>query len=287
MRPLKKPDIPDLQPTYSAYAIALTNALGEYCAFCEKALNFTTYLFHKITGKLPFNATLGRNDWIQLLPMCGECGDRVANISPGSKLYIWPDSPQAQQLPFQYVKRDNVSYKVLDPAGNVAREEQRSYVFVEPAVNPDTNMMEGARNMIDLFKLNTKHYNNDPSQPMVTVPYDDFVKVTDVRLDRRILAYNKSVRMTENLKEAFPTLQINRSFVDNIFVLAKMMIEGIGFISTWEAAFKRNMDPDMLRQIVAPEATQILTREEEYVEIVDELLIEEMRRSSKRRRIET
>lgn len=289
MTPITRPAPPEIEASYTNLAEALINAIGGYCSFCEKALNYTAYLFDKRRGVVDrMNTSLTLENWRDLLLICGDCRDSIPSFTLAGP-YLWPDSEAAQSLPFRYVKRDNVTYRVVDDNGTVIQSQQRSFVFVEVATGLNPTITQAANNTIQLFQLN-KFYNNNPQNPQVVVPYADFVNVTDVRLAQRYRAYQKALEAAGRLERAAATLVINREFVENLLILIKQSIEDTGYISTWETAIKASLDPNILSSIFVPNETPLnpapeappADRKRAYDEIIEDLTEEEEDRPTKR-----
>lgn len=288
MKPIKRPERPNIEPSYTTLVTTLFNTVGSYCSFCEKKLNYRAYLFHKLRGNLERNDHLTLDDWDNLLLICGECRKSAEGYNPQQRdLYFWPDSEMASSSPFLYVKRDNVKYKVLDPEGNLFQEEQRTFVFVEIATDITPNIIQTANHTLDLFKLNTKYYNNNPNDRQIIVPYEDFIDVSDLRLEQRYEAYQSAIKAAERLQRSVETLKVNggREFVDNTLILTKGIIESMGYVSTWEAAISDKLDRETIDKIF-PKVEEKIKREEINNEVIDELLLDDNERPTKRRRME-
>jgi hypothetical protein len=282
MKPVVKPGQPNVTASYTALIGAMVAAIGGYCCFCEKVLNFSTYLFDKQRGVITKQTPLSLSDWDNLLLICGDCIDNLTNFNAQTP-YLWPDSQVAQTFPFRYVKRDSVIYQVVDAQGTIIQETQPSFVFVEVATGLDSATAQAAHNIINLFQLNSKYYNNNPQQRQVIIPATDFVQGFDLRLDQRYHAYQSGVEVAEGLKQALPTLQINRGFITNMLRMAHIEIRHTGYISTWEAAVLDTLDADSLNKIFYPE-TQSIDMATVSKRVIEELLSEEAPRSTKKPR---
>lgn len=291
MKPITRPERPEIEPSYTTFVVTLfnTNTVGPYCSFCEKKLNYQAYLFHKLRGNLERDAHLTLDDWDNLLLICGECREGAKDYNPQQlNLYLWPDSEMAKSYPFRYVKRDKVTYKVLDAEGNLFKEEQRTFILVETNNDIEPDILQAANNTINLFKLNSKYYNNNPRDPQIIIPYQDFIEVSELRLEQRYEAYQAATKAAGRLQRAAATLVVRggREFVDNSLILTNEIIESMGYVSTWETAIRDNLDRETLRKIF-PKIGTDFKRERDEAEVTEELLLEEKERPTKRKRTET
>ncbi|NEP53076.1 MAG: hypothetical protein F6K65_31465, partial [Moorea sp. SIO3C2] len=241
--------------------------------------------FHKLRGNLERDTRLTLDDWDNLLLICGECREGAKDYNPQQRdHYLWPDSEMASSYPFRYVKRDNVTYKVLDAEGNLFKEEQRTFVFAETANDVATNILEAAKNTIALFKLNTKYYDNN----QIIIPYQDFIDVSDLRLEQRYEAYQAATKAAGRLQRAAETLVVpgGREFVDNALILTNEIRESMGYVSTWKTAILANLDRETLGKIFPNITSNLKRRREIEAEVEDELLLEDDERPTKRQRKE-
>lgn len=284
MQPITKPAAPTIRPTYSTLVEALALATGRFCAFCEKALTFSAGLFDKRHGVVDRAANLSLNQWPDLLLICGECERSAAGFDT-SRRYLWPDTTEAQSIPFRYVRRDNVVFRIIAPGGAVLRTEQRSYVLAEVANDLDASIAQAAANTLQLFKLNTPFYSSNP-QPQVEIPYQDYMDASDVRLDQRMQAYRRAVNAAQRLDRAFPTLVITREFINNLLAGISDVIDNTGYISTWQAALVDNLPPATRIAIFAPGTQATSNRKRTYDEVVDDLVTAEQDRPTAKRRRE-
>lgn len=290
MKPITRPERPEIEPSYTTFVVTLfnTNTVGPYCSFCEKKLNYQAYLFHKLRGNLERNATLTLDDWDNLLLICGECRESAKDYNPQQKdTYLWPDSEMALSYPFRYVKRDNVTYRVLDAEGNLFQEEQRTFVFVETNNDIESNIVQAANNTINLFKLNSKYYNNNPDNPQIIIPYQDFIEVSELRLEQRYEAYQAATKAAGRLQRAAATLVVTggREFVDNSLILTNEITESMGYVSTWKAAILANLDRETLGKIF-PSTINDSKRKDIEAEVEEELLLEDDEHPTKKKRKE-
>jgi hypothetical protein len=288
MKPIIRPERPEIEPSYTTFVVTLFNTVGPYCSFCEKKLNYQAYLFHKLRGNLERDAHLTLDDWDNLLLICGECREGAKDYNPQQRhLYLWPDLEMALSYPFRYVKRDNVTYRVVDAEGNLFKEEQRTFVFVETNNDVAPNILQAANNTIDLFKLNSKYYNNNPDNPQIIIPYQDFIEVGELRLEQRYEAYQAATKAAGRLQRAAATLVVTggREFVDNSLTLTNEIIASMGYVSTWETAILANLDRETLGKIF-PRLKSASKRKDIEAEVEEELLLEDDERSTKRKRKE-
>jgi hypothetical protein len=78
-------------PKSPDFMLALFDAVGRYCSFCEKPLANSGNLFHKQRGIVTTGLTLA--DWPNLLLICEDCRGNM-DAFDATKRYLWPDEFQ-------------------------------------------------------------------------------------------------------------------------------------------------------------------------------------------------
>jgi hypothetical protein len=263
MRAITKPDPPQLAtPSYAEYARALGNApgVGRFCSFCEKALTYQLLLFHKQRGALGTSAQLGNDDWGDLLLACGDCCAASADSFNPQTAYFWPDTADAQHLPYLYNLADNATITVKNPDGVDMPQTTASVVLVSVSADVPAPIQAAAQNTYQLFRLNGRYFNDNAQQPGYDLPYAEYAHPTDARLDLRWDAYVRASAAAGALARGIPTIPFEPAYVQNMLVMIGQAVDGFGFLSTWQSAIASGLDAidtALLPQLLALMAGQL------------------------------
>jgi hypothetical protein len=280
MRTFTKPPVPNVvTPSYAAYAIALGNAVGRYCSFCEKALTLSLALFDKQRGVLALNATVVATDWPNLLLICGDCAACVGFYDPRPP-YFWPDAPVGSDAPYLYNLTSAVPVTIQNPEGITIPPTTVDVVLVSLATDLDGPTTTSAGNTLNLFQLNGKFYNSSAEPPGYALTYSEYVYSTDTRMEARLDAYQRGVEAGTALAHAIPTLEFGDSYVRSLYAMVNLAYGAFGFSSTWLTAISNTLtsiDPNLLTTLgtllkVDPSAPRGKKRREEedaFEEAVD------------------
>jgi len=241
-------------PTYWEYVRVLGNAVGRYCSFCERALTFQLWLFHKLRGPLAVSAQIGNNDWPNLLLICSECAASATTFT-ATTTYFWPDSLDAiQNPPYLYQRIDNVPVSWADDDGNATNLGTASFFLVSISTDVPSNVQAAAQATYRLFRLNGRFFNENFSSPGYTLTYDEYIHPSDTRLEDRWDAYIRALDAAQAIMRAFGTRRAGDAYARSMLAMINMGILGYGFVSTWESMiFKTLSDigPNMMPNLIA------------------------------------
>jgi hypothetical protein len=259
MQAIKKPQFPaQTAPTYPAMAVALGNAVGRYCSFCEKPLTYRLRLFHKQRGVLADNASLTAQDWPSLLLICGDCSTAASTNSTTpfnpNLAYYWPDTDAANQVAFLYNLVSNVTFIAHKPDGSVLEQTTGSAVLVTRATDIDPQTAAAALNTGSLFQLNGRFFNGNLSQPAYILTEDEYMVATDLRPMARLDAYERGVEAGTAAAQAMTRLPLGQKYVRNVLAMLDISLKLIGFHSTWRSAVfatLNGIDQQLVPRIVA------------------------------------
>jgi hypothetical protein len=242
MRAIVKPTVPDVaNKTSVGYAIALGNAVGRCCSFCEKALTLRLRLFHKQRGVLADNAVLAATDWGDLLLICGDCAAMVGTYDP-QKSYFWPDSDVAQQAPYIYSLYRNVTINNLNFDGDPLNQTTEAAVLISLATDIDGPTTTAAINTAELFQLNGAYFNSDFSSPAYTFPYAEYMQSSDLRRFGRLDVWERGVEAGEALAAALAVRRLGKRYILDWAASIDITMQSFGFQSTWNAAIATTMN---------------------------------------------
>jgi hypothetical protein len=250
-------------PNSADFMLALFDAVGRYCSFCEKPLANSGHLFHKKRGVVAF--ILALKDWSDLLLICEDCSGNMCIFDPTRK-YLWPDEyqtyvPSNPDTPYIYTsKSTKVVLTADDNPQQVLRTEQRDFVFVTP--NPRSPVGEQAGNMIELFKLNGAFFNNALDRPEIVIPASRQAQALDGRLEGRALALRRAFRAAQKFEIAKKTSGLASGvFYESAIEYLEDMLPAVGYWSTWVATFwEIFQNRDLLTRLFLQTAQSTQTR---------------------------
>ena len=278
MRPLQRPDRP-ADAGYSAYTAALVNAGGYFCSFCEKALVFSSMLFHKQRGGLLPNDPLSTDDWPHLLVCCDECAE-CAGVPDVRVRYLWPDELTPPAMVFRYTRVEGVPWRVVEDE-KVLEQGTAPMVVVSVAEGLDGTTASAAAATLALFKLNGRHTQAGTGGVSITLSRAARLRTDELRPGLRLRAYDAAVASAAAFVAAGAKALAHRRFqgwARGQMAMVSAAVDAVGFPSTWEAAFVETLaaaDPRLpflllaaVGRVTEPEP---LSRKRSYTEMVGSL----------------
>ncbi|HEV2708192.1 MAG TPA: hypothetical protein VGV59_19915 [Pyrinomonadaceae bacterium] len=247
MRPVNKSTLPSPSNGRALKASQLGDLLlatvGEYCSFCERALDDPIIIQDKRSEQSVFSLS----DWNYLLLSCPDCYASAEQAYLDKQNWktrsLWPDADATFTLdsrsPFQYILQTvNVVY--VTPLGERTTLSSEQQVIVKPGTASTSN----AQATIDLFALNSIYY--DATSNTMSIPVNDYQVVTDQRVRQRTNVWQLAQNAVTRLRNSRDNALVYNLMCEQITATAMYS----GFWSTWMTVFwSAFQDGDLLTRL--------------------------------------
>ncbi len=234
MRPLSRPFLSaQAAGLHSPHAL-LMNALGHFCAFCERPLLAESWVWNARTGEILDEAPVDPSDWEDLYLLDHNCceAQRHSAITDLSTLLL-PNRPEAfnplaSNSPITYAM-ERLTRVIIDEEGKeVGPPESIDRVVV----NGHTH---AARATVAHFALNTAYYR--PGEKRLVIPQVDFLSLEDRRMDQRTQAWERTVEIARKV-----SLGNREEISDALKNQLRLLVGAMGYWSSCVTAASQVLD---------------------------------------------
>lgn len=247
MRPVNRP-FPDFDPRFAHETISydivqtgLIDTIGHYCSICETPILIDGLFLEHIFTNVKLLRQIRKEYWQGLLLVCFECQTQKLNrpiTEENWSGYAWPfdmtyrfsfdhkDYPFCVS-PFMYVLR-KVTIQGTSISGDM--------VIVESNNTLDGDAKNKAQNIIDLYQLNTRHYDSN-THTLKQTP--DHICQQDMRLFNRTDVWIQAIRLLQDpdIQRACMQYKNDSNVIEPALRFVPNMATRTGFWSVWMAVF--------------------------------------------------
>lgn len=194
MRPLSVPNLPPRAAVQHSPHSLLMNAVGNFCAFCERPLLAEAWVWNSVTGRLVEETPGAAPPWESLYLLDHNCCEAQAGATPGDlAALLLPNSPDvfapfSSDSPLRYSLESLTRVLVDEEGGEIGEPESIEQVVV-------VGNSEAARATIKHFALNTAYYR--PEERRLVIPRADYLAHADRRMEQRTLAWRRAEQVAQ------------------------------------------------------------------------------------------
>lgn len=234
MRPLSRPFLSAQAAALHSPHALLMNALGHFCAFCERPLLAESWVWNARTGEILDETPIDPSDWEELYLLDHNCceAQRHSAITDFSTLLL-PNRPDAfnplnPDSPITY-SMERLTRVIIDEEGNE----------VGPPESIDRVVVSGrtgaARATIAHFALNTAYYRKEEKR--LVIPQVDFLSLEDRRMDQRTQAWERTVEIARKV-----SLGNRGEISDALKEQLRLLVGAMGYWSSCVTAASQVLD---------------------------------------------